>query len=132
MDFAATVRRGPATSRIARRTLVVHLNRPAESTSVAGIPPRAGLVVSRAVGPAVVRNRVKRRLRHLLCERMSVLPEGSTLVVRALPAAATASSQLLSVDLDSALVSAQRGRRSGNGSVTETTPATVVPASGRP
>jgi ribonuclease P protein component len=29
-------------------------------------PPRVGLVVSRSVGTAVVRNRVKRRLRHAL------------------------------------------------------------------
>jgi ribonuclease P protein component len=40
------------------------------------------------VGPAVTRNLVKRRLRHLLRDRVASLPPGSTLVVRALPAAA--------------------------------------------
>jgi ribonuclease P protein component len=36
-------------------------------------------------------------------ERLHLLPPGSTLVVRALPAAATASSTELSSDLDAAL-----------------------------
>lgn len=67
------------------------------------LPARAGLVVSRAVGPAVVRNRVKRRLRHLLRTRLAVLPAGVVLVVRANPAAAAASSARLGEDLDAAL-----------------------------
>ena len=37
-------------------------------------PARVGFVVSKAVGNAVVRNRVKRRLRHLCRERLDVLP----------------------------------------------------------
>ncbi len=45
--------------RVGRPTLVVHaLRKP-------GPPSRAGFVVSKAVGNAVTRNRVKRRLRHL-------------------------------------------------------------------
>ena len=62
-------------------------------------PPLVGLVVSRAVGNAVVRNRVKRRLRHLAREHVSSLPGSCVLVVRALPAAGAASSQLLADDL---------------------------------
>ena len=44
-----------------------------------------------------------RRLRHLVSARLGTLPEGSALVVRALPAAATASSEELGADLDAAL-----------------------------
>jgi ribonuclease P protein component len=67
-------------------------------------PVRCGFVVSKAVGSAAARNSVKRRLRHLMREKMSLLPEGSLVVVRALPAAAGSSSHALGVDLDSALV----------------------------
>jgi ribonuclease P protein component len=68
-----------------------------------GIPPRVGLVVSKGVGGSVVRHRVSRQLRHLLRDRLDRLPAGSRLVVRAAPAAASASSAALGVDLDAAL-----------------------------
>jgi ribonuclease P protein component len=69
-------------------------------------------VVSRAVGGAVVRNAVRRRLRHLVRERLAEFPPGTTLVVRALPGAATASYRQLGLDLGSALAGARaRGRR---------------------
>jgi ribonuclease P protein component len=60
-------------------------------------------VVSRAIGNAVIRNRVKRRLRHLAREHVSSLPGTAVLVVRALPAAATASYQELGADLERCL-----------------------------
>lgn len=72
--------------------------------------PRAGFVVSKAVGNAVVRHRVARRLRHLVASRLEQLPSGAMLVVRALPPSSGASSAELGVDLDSALRSAQRAR----------------------
>jgi ribonuclease P protein component len=62
--------------------------------------PKVGLVVSRAVGSAVVRNRVKRRLRELMRRRIASLPEGCLLVLRAHPAAAGARQADLAVDLD--------------------------------
>lgn len=64
---------------------------------------RVGFVVSKAVGSAVVRHRVSRRLRHLMRERLHVLPAGTLVVVRALPPAAHADSSDLGADLDAAL-----------------------------
>jgi ribonuclease P protein component len=61
--------------------------------------PRVGFVVSRAVGNAVVRNRVRRRLRHLVRDRLGELPPGAVVVVRALPDAAGASSDELRGDV---------------------------------
>lgn len=66
-------------------------------------PPRIGFVVSKAVGGAVVRNRVTRRLRHLGAARVDTLPGGAAVVVRALPAAAEATYAGLAADLDRAL-----------------------------
>ncbi len=65
--------------------------------------PRVGLVVSKAVGNAVTRNRVSRRVRHLVRPRLDRLPDAALLVVRALPPAAEASSVVLARDLDKAL-----------------------------
>ena len=68
-----------------------------------GGSPRAGLVVSKAVGGSVVRHRVSRRLRHLLVPRVGELPAGTMLVIRALPPAAHATSAELGDDLDAGL-----------------------------
>ena len=62
--------------------------------------PKVGFVVSRAVGSAVVRNRVKRRLRELMRARLASLPRGCLLVLRAHPAAASARQADLAADLD--------------------------------
>jgi ribonuclease P protein component len=59
-------------------------------------PSRFGFVVSKAVGGAVVRNRVKRRLRNLAAESVKSAPLGKDVVIRALPPAATASFEQLS------------------------------------
>jgi ribonuclease P protein component len=64
---------------------------------------RVGFIVGRNVGGAVVRNRVRRRLRHLLRDRVGVLAPGTLIVVRALAPAAGASSAELANDVDSAL-----------------------------
>ncbi|WP_091061880.1 ribonuclease P protein component [Micromonospora humi] len=125
-DFAAAVRGG---RRVGRGAVVVHLTLP-EPTGADAVTPspeparsrgaensaprRAGFVVSKAVGGAVVRNTVRRRLRHLVRERLAELPAGATLVVRALPPAADATYARLGADLDAALSAARapRGRRS--------------------
>lgn len=65
-------------------------------------PARVGFIVPRAVGNAVVRNRVKRRLRHLVRHRLGSLPCGTLVVVRALPRAAGASYADLAADFDAA------------------------------
>lgn len=95
-DFAKAVRRG---RRAARRAVVVHLARTDDERAT----PKVGFVVGRTVGGAVVRHRVQRRLRHLMRVRLEVLPRGALLVVRALPAAAGATSATLGDDLDAAL-----------------------------
>lgn len=77
-----------------------------------GTCPRVGFVVSKAVGNAVVRNRVKRRLRHLCRERLSGLPDGGLIVIRALPEAAQASYAELGVELSRCLSRVQQRARS--------------------
>ncbi|MGC0330826.1 ribonuclease P protein component [Streptomyces sp. SAI-170] len=59
--------------------------------------------MSKAVGGAVVRNKVKRRLRHLMRDRVALLPPGSLVVVRALPGSGDADHEQLAQDLDAAL-----------------------------
>jgi ribonuclease P protein component len=82
-----------------RDTVVVYLARTVDSRRV------AGFAVSKAVGGAVVRNRVKRRLRAIVAADLASLPAGARVVVLALPAAATASFSELSSDVASALAS---------------------------
>jgi ribonuclease P protein component len=113
-DFAATLRagRGRAGSSAGPALLVVHLAHDAGDDADGGDrQPRAGFVVSRAVGGAVVRNRVRRRVRHLVAARLDRFPAGSRIVVRALPPAATASGAQLRDALDSALDSALNSTR---------------------
>jgi ribonuclease P protein component len=81
--------------------MVVHCCLPAEPDTQSAT--RVGFVVSKAVGGAVVRNTVTRRLRALIRERLDALPAGTSLVVRALPASATATSAELAADLDACL-----------------------------
>ena len=59
--------------------------------------------MSKAVGGAVVRNQVKRRLRHLMRDRVALFPPGGLVVVRALPGAGDADHAQLAQDLDAAL-----------------------------
>lgn len=105
-DFARTVRTGV---RVGRSSLVVHAL-PAATVEAnvdadAGAPVQVGFVVGRGVGSAVARNRVRRRLRHLVAARLDELTDrypGGSLVVRALPPAATCSSLQLGADFDGA------------------------------
>jgi ribonuclease P protein component len=95
-EFALTVRTG---IRAGRPSVVGHLLVRDDAVH-RGEPARVGFVVSRAVGSAVTRNRVKRRLRELVRGYLQSLPGGSLLVVRANAAAAHASQADLAADLD--------------------------------
>jgi ribonuclease P protein component len=88
-DFASVLRRGLKSG---RTTVVVYLMRTPSRERM------AGFAVSKSVGGAVVRNRVKRRLRAIVAEQLPSLPDGSAVVVRALPAAATATYAELAAD----------------------------------
>lgn len=80
VDFRDTLRQGV---RCGRTSLVVHARRTPLANS------RAGFIVSKAVGNAVNRNRVKRRLRHLAAAALPSVPFSVDVVVRALPPATT-------------------------------------------
>jgi ribonuclease P protein component len=115
-DFRRTTSRG---IRVSRPTLVVHAVRlpdgvVSEAVGVGRSGPRIGFVVSGALGNAVTRNRVKRRLRHLARAHVPDTPVGIDLVVRALPRAATVPADV-PADLGSAwheVVSRLASRRS--------------------
>lgn len=94
-DFAATIR-GRGTVRRGSRLLVVHA-RPADAprTDARDEVSRVGLVVSKAVGNAVTRTRVKRRLRAQMALLLPTLQVGTDVVIRANPPAAHATSQEL-------------------------------------
>jgi ribonuclease P protein component len=93
-EFELTVRRG---SRAGRALLTGYLLvRAGEEAQAA----RVGFVVSKAVGNAVVRNKVRRRLRSVLRGYLPTLPGGSLLVVRAHPQAAAARQADLAAELD--------------------------------
>jgi len=114
-DFAAVFRgaRGAGGSRSGSRLMVVHAN---STNARAGQPPRVGLVVSKAVGNAVVRNRTKRVLRDLMSSRLDQLPEGVDVVIRAKADLPGTSPAALTQDLDRLLatvlrrVAPQKGR----------------------
>lgn len=98
-------RRGTKSS---SRTVVVHLR---VATDGERREPMVGFVVGKQVGSAVVRNLVKRRLRHLFRERLALLPAGSTVVVRATPRAATATCGELAADVDRTLIRLRADQR---------------------
>jgi ribonuclease P protein component len=101
-DFAAVFRgaRGAGGSRSGSHLMVVHAN---STDARAGQPPRVGFVVSKAVGNAVVRNRTKRVLRALVSARISQLPDGVDVVVRANPELPGTPTATLAQDMDKLL-----------------------------
>jgi ribonuclease P protein component len=76
-DFERVYRQGRSQ---ANRHLVVHA-----FPRAGGGAPRVGVSVSRKVGGAVERNRVKRVLRDALTEEQALLPQASDIVVVARP-----------------------------------------------
>ena len=85
-DFDAVYRRGRSVS---TRHLVLYAF-PRQEDDAAGAEPRFGLAVSRKVGGAVARNRLKRRLRAALDELDTPLQPGHDYVLVARPGLAEA------------------------------------------
>lgn len=106
VQFRRTIKGG---KRAGSRTLVVHLHHNSGTQAEAHADltghtgPRFGLVVSKAVGNAVVRHRTSRRLRHVCAKLIPEIPAGTDLVIRALPQSGRASSAELERDMRKAL-----------------------------
>lgn len=98
-DFEFAMRQG---SRSGRATVVVYVKQTGNAHSM------AGFAVSKAVGGAVIRNRVKRRLRAVMSELLPPLPSGTSVVIRALPRSADVDFVRLRRDTADALASALR------------------------
>jgi len=116
-DFSTTVRSGV---RNGRRNVVLYT-----AAIAADEPSRIGFIVSKSVGNAVVRNLVKRRLREAAAASLREHGKGLAIVVRALPASATASWDQLLLDYNAALGStlnrlAGRPRAAATGSAATT------------
>ncbi|MFW0153686.1 ribonuclease P protein component [Mycobacterium sp. smrl_JER01] len=96
-EFGVTVSRG---TRASQPDLVVYTLR----SDQPGDPgPRVGLIVSKAVGNAVQRHRVSRRLRHAARAVLDELDPADRVVIRALPRSRDALSPRLEQELRSAL-----------------------------
>jgi ribonuclease P protein component len=63
------------------------------------LPSRFGITVPRALGPAVLRNRIKRRVRVLARQQIHLLPEGTDVVLHPRPKVATMPHQELQQEL---------------------------------
>ncbi|WP_432806420.1 ribonuclease P protein component [Microbacterium neungamense] len=74
--------------------------------------PRFGFIISKQVGTAVVRNTVRRRLKAICAELRDTVPEGTDVVIRALPASATADFAELRADVARCLRRMQGAERS--------------------
>ncbi|AGB26653.1 ribonuclease P protein component [Mycobacterium sp. JS623] len=97
-DFGVTVSQGV---RAVQPDLVVHALRSTDDGS--GDGPRIGLVVSKAVGGAVQRHRVARRLRHVARTVINELDPADRVVIRALPGSRNAISARLEQELRTAI-----------------------------
>ncbi|KQT75217.1 MULTISPECIES: ribonuclease P protein component [unclassified Microbacterium] len=90
-DYKTTVRRG---SRCAGAHTVTYVGSSVESGS-----PRFGFIVSRQVGSAVTRNTIRRRLKAVCAEALPSINGGASIVIRALPSAATVDYATLRADV---------------------------------
>ncbi|TAL41106.1 MAG: ribonuclease P protein component [Salinibacterium sp.] len=82
-DFRATLRRG---RRVPTNNTVIHI---AKRENLE--PTRFGFIVAKTVGGAVTRNLVRRRLRASCFDVLDIAGTGMDVVIRALPASASAS-----------------------------------------
>lgn len=94
-DYRSVVRRG---KKCGGALTVVYSSADDEHTV-----SRFGFIVSKAVGNAVVRNTVRRRLKAVCFDALPVIDSRRRIVVRALPAAASASFDELRREVNRAL-----------------------------
>ncbi|QNQ91332.1 ribonuclease P protein component [Corynebacterium poyangense] len=104
-QFTRTIKGG---QRVGSRTVVVHFRDRTRDEVACENGPRFGLIVSKAVGNAVIRHRTSRRLRHICADLAPALPRGADVVIRALPVSAEATSLQLSKDVQRSLMTAQK------------------------
>ncbi|WP_066517332.1 ribonuclease P protein component [Curtobacterium ammoniigenes] len=106
-DYRNIVRRG-------RKCATAHVVVSVLTQDATDQPSRFGFIVSKAVGNAVTRNRVRRRLKAIAHDGlMPTGPTGYDVVVRALPAAAQAAWPTLFADVSHGF---ERGVRAAHGS----------------
>jgi len=94
-DYKAIVRRG---RRVRAGVAIVSFR---DSTD--DRPPRFGFIVGRTVGNAVVRNRVRRRLKAICYRLLASVPDGTDIVIRALPGSADATWDSLVTEISRAI-----------------------------
>ncbi|MFP7761815.1 ribonuclease P protein component [Marisediminicola sp. LYQ85] len=80
-DYRAAVRRGVRTS---APLATVHIRKTEHPDA------RFGFIVAKTVGNAAHRNLVRRRLKSIAHDRLSTVPAGTDIVIRALPGSAQA------------------------------------------
>ena len=102
-DFRSTMKSGRKSS---TTNLVVYSKRDSDL-----VRSRFGFVVSKAVGGAVTRNLIKRRLRAMARASLAGLPPGTSVVVRALPGSAAVDWNTLSKEFNLALSKSLDGRQ---------------------
>ena len=98
MDFDATVKHG---MRTVQPDVIVHIRRGSDRREDNG--PRVGLIIAKAVGSAVERHRVARRLRHVARTLLGDLHRSDQVVIRALPSSRRVSSARLEQQLRTGL-----------------------------
>jgi ribonuclease P protein component len=93
-EFDMTVKHG---MRMSQPDLIVHVRRGGHGDG--GSAPHVGLIIPKAVGSAVERHRVGRRLRHAARRMVGDLHESDQVVIRALPSSRNVSSACLEQQL---------------------------------
>jgi ribonuclease P protein component len=96
-DFGATVKHG---TRAVQSDLVIYAR---HGDGTVADAPKVGLIISRAVGSAVERHRVARRLRHVARGLVDGLQPSEQIVIRALPSSRDVGSARLDEELRAGL-----------------------------
>ena len=112
-DYQGVVRRGV---RIVGAHTVLYVRKSAgDQSDVAGVPVRFGFIVAKNVGDAVKRNLVRRRLKAVTFDLLCLVPAGTDVVIRALPAARDVTWQTLRNEVQRSLSRPQSARKTSAG-----------------